>query len=279
MVEQGNLDLIHVQADEIRVKGRKMIAWMGLAVMVSTKLWRAGVVSQTRESDLADSLLQHVRLCRQTLCSLLICTDGWNAYPESIKKAFREKVKMTPGRGRTRLVVWSDLHIGTIIKRSARMHVQEIIREISHGVMEQAQDLLERSKGGKMLNTSFIERLNGTMRERLASLTRKCRHASARLRAVHTGMYLIGCTYNFCWAHHELSKSIEKGGFGMLCTPAMASGLTDHLWSVFELLSYKVAPPPLHLPVAKRGRGRPRIRPLRDPALPKRPRGRLRKLA
>lgn len=40
VIEQGQLDLIHVQADEIRVKGRKLIAWMGLTMMVSTRLWR-----------------------------------------------------------------------------------------------------------------------------------------------------------------------------------------------------------------------------------------------
>ena len=42
VVEQGKLDLMHVQADEIRVKARGIIAWMGLAMMVSTRLWRAG---------------------------------------------------------------------------------------------------------------------------------------------------------------------------------------------------------------------------------------------
>ena len=38
LVEQGRLDLMHVQADEIRGKGRSMIAWMGLSIMVSTRL-------------------------------------------------------------------------------------------------------------------------------------------------------------------------------------------------------------------------------------------------
>src|SRR2546425_12997994 len=95
--------------------------------------------------------------------------------------------------------------------------------------------------GGQMLNTSYIERFNGTMRERLASLTRKCRHAAQRLEALETGMYLIGCTYNFCWPHQELSTTNH---YGRACTPAMAAGLTDHIWDVFELLSYKVAPAP-----------------------------------
>jgi len=73
--------------------------------------------------------------------------------------------------------------------------------------LPQAEKLLQSSAGGNVLNTAFIERLNGTFRERLASLTRKSRHAASRMSALHTGMYLIGCTYNFCWAHQELSKA------------------------------------------------------------------------
>ena len=51
IVEQGQLDLLHVQADEIRVKARSMVAWMGLAMMVSTRLWLGGVVSRTRDTE------------------------------------------------------------------------------------------------------------------------------------------------------------------------------------------------------------------------------------
>ncbi len=81
-VEAGKLDLIHVQADEIRVKGRNMIAWMGLAMMVSTRLWLAGTVSLTRDKGLADALMQQVRRSAQTLRPLLVLTDGWAAYPQ-----------------------------------------------------------------------------------------------------------------------------------------------------------------------------------------------------
>jgi hypothetical protein len=94
--------------------------------------------------------------------------------------------------------------------------------------LEPAQKLLSQSQGGSVLNTAFIERLNGTMRERLASLTRKCRHAARRLEALETGMYLLGCTSNFCWPHHELSRRAAKlqGGRGeVLLTPAMESRL------------------------------------------------------
>ncbi len=58
---------MHVQADEIRVKGRGMVVWMGLAMMVPTRLWLAGVVSQTRDRCLADRLLSQVRACALAL--------------------------------------------------------------------------------------------------------------------------------------------------------------------------------------------------------------------
>ena len=288
MVHQGKLDLVHVQADEIRAKGRQMIAWMGLAMMVSTRLWIAGVVSLNRDKSLTDRLLHQVRACSQPVRALLVCTDGWAAYPNSIRRAFREKVKRTVGRGRTYLQAWPEVFIATIIKRTEKKRVVEVTRRMAQGTLSGAQKLLEQSQGGTVLNTAFIERLNGTVRERLASLTRKCRHAARRLEALETGMYLIGCTYNLCFPHHELSKTTHVG---YACTPAMAAGLTDHIWTVQEVLTSKIAPAPWVKPkrarhkavvdpsLPKRPRGRPRTHPLPDPTMPKRPRGRPRKVA
>ncbi len=277
IVEQGQLDLVHVQADEIRVKARGMVVWMGLALMVSTRLWLGGVVSRTRDTSLADQLLRQVRACSQAACTLLICTDGWAAYPNSIRRAFRNKVKRTTGRGRASLQVWSGLHIGTVIKQTVNKHLTGVLRQMSHGSMVQAMRLLQRSGGGQVLNTSYIERFNGTVRERLATLTRKCRHAAQRLQALESGMYLIGSVYNFCCFHHELSKPTGGEAHTRLRrqTPAMASGLTDHRWSVSEVLRYKLSPDPW---VEPKRRGRPRTRPLPDPNVPKHPRGRPRKI-
>lgn len=250
IIEQGQLNLMHVQADEMRVKGCKMIAWMGLAMMVSTRLWIAGVVQHSRDRSLADRLMSQVRRCAACLLPLLVLTDGWSAYPGSIRRAFREKVKRTAGVGRACLQVWPQLHIGTVIKRTEKKRVVEITRRMAHGLLSQAEPLLQGSRGGSVLNTAFIERLNATFRERLASLTRRSRHAAHRLKALETGMYLIGCTYNFCFPHHELSKTKH---FGSPCTPAMAAGLTEHVWSICELLSYRIAPLPGVSPT-KRGR-------------------------
>lgn len=114
----------------------------------------------------------------------------------------------------------------------------------------------ERNEARCVLTQSF--------RERLASLMRKSRHAARRLRALETGMYLIGCSYNFCFVHHELSKPSHRGS---PCTPAMAAGLTDHVWSIYELLSYRIPPLPWVAPkrphrrsIEPDGSIRPRLR-------------------
>jgi hypothetical protein len=128
------------------VKARSLVAWMGLAMMVSTRLWLAGVVSQTRDTQLADRLLKQVRVCCQAGRELLICTDGWSAYPGSIRRAFRDKVKRTAGRGRASLQIWSGLHIGTVIKHTVNKRLREVVRHVSHGSPDQARRLLQRSE-------------------------------------------------------------------------------------------------------------------------------------
>ena len=97
LIETGKLDLVHVQADEIRVKGRNMIAWMGLAMMVSTRLWLAGTVSMSRDKGLADALMQQVRRSAQPLRPLLVLTDGWAAY---VRRVGVYEIPVRHGRGR-----------------------------------------------------------------------------------------------------------------------------------------------------------------------------------
>jgi hypothetical protein len=274
IVQQGKVKSQHIQADEIRAKGRKIIVWIALAMDVTTRLWLAGAVSEHRDRPLIDLLFQRTRACCQLVQGLLVCTDGLATYPKSIVRAFREKVKKHAGRGRCSLEVWPDLCIATVIKHTKKKRVVEITKKVTRGTSEKAKELLTLTKGCIEFNTAFIERFNGTVRERLAPLTRKCRHAAVRVATLEMGMYLIGCTYNFCLPHQELSK---KTHFGRPTTPAMAAALTDHIWGIRELLWYKVAPAPfVQIPLAKvkRPRGRPRKPVALEQTQPKRPRGR-----
>ena len=257
LIGKANLDLQHVQADEIRAKARKKVVWLAMALMVSTRLWLGGVVSRDRDHHLAQSLMQLVAGCAKTLSELLILTDGWPAYPKAVLTAFRSRVPRSSGqRGRPRLAIWPGLHFAQVVKVRVAGRLVGLKRLLEYGTLKQAQGLLQKSGGGQVFNTSYIERFNATLRQRLATLTRRSRQTADRLLTLHAGMYLIGTVYNFCWPHHSLRQlnSAPPGPKWRPRTPAMASGVTDHIWSLEELLSYKVAPPPY---IAPKKRGRP----------------------
>ena len=246
MVWRGELDVKHVQADEMRVRIQKGVMWMAMAVMVPTRLWLGGVISAHRDKALIRRVAEMVRAAARP-GAVLVAVDGLKAYVEAFRRAFRTKVPRK-GPGRPRLVPWSGVVIGQVIKQYKRRRVVKVVRRLVQGSEEALRRLLAESRGGQTLNTAYIERLNGTFRSRLASLVRRTRYGVRRQRMLQQGMYLVGTVYNFCTPHETLSRHWERP-----CTPAMAAGLTDHVWSVSELLHLHI-PPPRWQPPKRRGR-------------------------
>jgi hypothetical protein len=244
LVEQPR-DLGQVQADEIRVKKQGGIVWMGLAMMVSTRLWLAGEVSEHRDMTLIRGLIARVRACALPR-PILFCTDGLCSYIRAIRETFRDPVH-AGALGRPRLRPWRNVCIAQVVKRYAQRRVVDVERRIVDGTPARVETLRRRAQGGGVINTAYIERLNATFRERLASLTRRGRALARCTLTLQHGMYLIGTVYNFCTPHESLAHAGGK------TTPAMAAGITDHCWSVQELLSYRV-PPPQWTPPKRRGR-------------------------
>jgi hypothetical protein len=83
------------------------------------------------------------------MTAILICTDGFAAYPKSILRAFREKVKNPYGIGAPRKEVWQRLYIGTVIKHMAKRRVTEVVRWMTYGQWRKAKRLdicIERRK-------------------------------------------------------------------------------------------------------------------------------------
>jgi transposase-like protein/IS1 family transposase len=244
LVEQPR-DLGHVQADEIRVKTQGDIVWMALAMMVRTRLWLAGEVSMQRDMPLIRRLIERVRRCAAH-CPLLVCTDGLCAYIRAIRETFRDPVH-TGSQGRPRLRPWRNLCIAQVVKRYAQRRVVNVERRIVDGTPARVETLRHRAHGDGVINTAYIERLNATFRERLAALTRQGRALARHPLTLQHGMYLVGTVYNFCTPHASLGHGERT------TTPAMATGITDHCWSVRELLSYHV-PSPRWTPPKHRGR-------------------------
>ena len=244
LVEQPRA-LGQVQADELRVKKQGGIVWMALAMMVKTRLWLGGEVSAQRDMTLIRRLIERVRRCA-THRPLLFCTDGLCSYIRAIRETFRDPVHTGMG-GRPRLRAWRNVLIAQVIKRYERRRVVETERRLVNGTPARVETLRRQSQGDGVINTAYIERLNATFRERLAPLARRCRALARHTLTLHEGMFVVGTVYNFCAPHASLSQAHKT-------TPAMAAGITDHCWTIHELLSFHV---PLSRWVPPKRRGRP----------------------
>ena len=254
IIEQGQVDLQHVQADELWVKlvGRRV--WMAMAMAVPSRLWLGGVISPQRDKALITALVQRVR--RSALSTaIVVCVDGLASYASAFPRAFRHAV-MTGRRGRPRLVLAAGFQLAQVVKHSTKRHVTSVTQRVVYGTSASILAVLRATRTGVMINTAYIERLNATFRSRLSCLARRGR-ASAHAQAMVTaGMWLVGGSYNFCTYHQSLR---ERASADALCkwqerTPAMAAGLSDHRWTLKELLFYQVPPPAW---VAPKRRGRP----------------------
>lgn len=281
LVQAGQIDLQHVQADEIYVKtcrapqseeaesGAESTAaaaplgagtgrvWQAMAMSVPSRLWLGGVLSAHRDKQLIGTLATQIRACARTT-TVLVCVDGLSSYVGAIKRAFSERV-FTGKRGRPAHVCPPGLLLAQVVKTCAKRRVVDVTRRVILGSAEAVAQVLTTASGGThQINTAYIERLNATFRACLAPLARRTRalaHGDALLTA---GMFLVGTAYNFVWCHESLRLPNDRPGHKWQArTPAMAAGLTDHPWTMDDLLRYQVPPAPWTTPPRPKRRGRP----------------------
>jgi hypothetical protein len=243
LVGQGKVELQHVQADELWVKlvGRRL--WMAMAIAVPSRLWLGGVISEKRDLSLILRLVQAIRASARTL-ALLVCVDGLSSYVTAFGRQFRFPV-YTGRRGRPRLVLAAGLLLGQVVKRYEGRRLVSTEQRAVVGTMQQIAAVLRRTGTGTQINTAYIERLNATFRGALAALVRRGRRLVHKETVLTSGMYLVGCAYNFCWCHASLRVASPPGSYKRWRerTPAMAAGLTDRCWGMRELMLLPIPPP------------------------------------
>jgi hypothetical protein len=136
-----------------------------------------------------------------------------------------------------------------VVKRSRRRRIVGVKHRVIFGPVATIESIL--SKRGWKINTAFAERLHLDFRQHVAAIGRRvttvCKH-EAGLRQQLT---LFQAYHNFVLPHASLRLPLPEPRHGMESgkrwrqrTPAMAAGLTDHMWSLREVLRYRVPPWP-----------------------------------
>jgi transposase-like protein len=238
LVEAGQVELGVVQADELWVKVVGQRLWLALALAVPSRLWLGGVLSPHRDGALIEALVGRVRAAARSL-AVVVCVDGLGAYVTAFRRAFRVSER-TGRRGRPRQRPAPRFGLGQVVKRRVEKAVVGVSHRAVVSTLTELTAALVTAGCGTQLNTAFIERLNATFRARSAPLTRRGRRLVREPATLHAWTFLVGGLYNFCQAHRSLRLPGDGPVRWQRRTPAMAAGLTDHVWTVEEFLRHAI---------------------------------------
>jgi len=213
--------------------------WDFVALDPDSRLVLSVVVGK-RVGETAVMLLEDVKRRLGGKTPELVTSDEGSAYPEAIREVFGREVTPEPtgkpGRpAGPRVEVPAGLNYATVHKTRAKGRVVSVATRIVMGLMAVVVKLL----GGGKVNTSYIERQNATDRHQNARKRRKtyCFSKDWEMHEAMTDYTMY--SYNFCWPVRTLREK-GSGGRWRQRTPAMVAGLTDHVWSLKEWVSFPV---------------------------------------
>jgi hypothetical protein len=166
----------------------------------------------------------------------LILIDDHLPYPKAILTVFGQikHRRRKNGRGRLkypRLKPPADLQVGVVKKlRDDRGHLLKVSNKALFGKKKEIEKRIRKLGIGQKINTSHMERLNGTIRGQQARLARRTRNGSHLEEMLQYSIWLWRDLYNWTRVHYSLLDE----------TPAIALGLTNEVWSVLKYILYPV---------------------------------------
>lgn len=219
--------------------------WDHTAVDPESRLLLA-LVPGKRNGEVCERLIRQVHDRTGGRTDVLITSDEHAPYQTAIHKVYgvEQPQARRPGPGRPskpRRVVPPEMGYATVRKRREKGRVVEVVRTLVFGTLFLLGALLKRSTASTTINTSFVERNNGTDRHQNSRKRRKTYGFSKDLAMHRAASYFVGFSYNFCWAVRTL-RVREPDGPWRARTPAMAAGLSDHVWSLKEWVTYPAKP-------------------------------------
>ena len=198
-----------------------------------------------RSTEDAIELFTEVEKMRDASSPIPVFTsDDWDAFEEALLNVYG-KIELPPYKGIGRkplpkLVPLEDLKYVKILKNKVNNCVVETVQRIIFGDPEEIFQMLGADSDG-YIGTSYVERINLTIRTSIVRFVRKTMNFSKTMK-MHTKAFdLFQAWYNFVKPHDSLKLRIDSGNRKWFQrTPAMAEGITDHIWSLKELLTFRV---------------------------------------
>jgi IS1 family transposase len=229
--------------------------WVWVAMDPESKLLLAFDVG-SRTLALAQRVVHHVAQVLAPDCAPLFLTDGFREYTTALLTHYGQWVQPARQRARgpapkPRWMPRSGLLYAQVVKTVRRRRLVRVTHRVVFGTLEAVEQVLAAC--GWQINTAFVERVNLTIRQHVAAVGRRVSTLCKGEDGLRQQLALYHVYYNFVLPHaslrQPLAEPIPTNGAGSAqlwrpYTPAMAAGLTDHVWSLREVLLYRVPPWP-----------------------------------
>lgn len=172
----------------------------------------------------------------------LLTSDEYPAYKTAIFAAYAVAQEQPrtgrPGRPKKpRKVLPKGLKYATVHKERENGRVVKVTTRVVFGTLAAVIAALALSLVSKVVNTVFIERHNGSDRNRNRRKVRKTCCFSKDWQVHEAMTYFTMYSYNFCWPVRTLTERDDEGHLRRR-TPAMAAGLADHVWTMREWITF-----------------------------------------
>jgi IS1 family transposase len=229
--------------------------WVWVAIDPATKLLLAIDMGE-RTLAMAQRFVHHVTQVLASDCAPLFVTDGFREYLTALLSHYGHWVQPPRRQAKgsmpkPRWMPLPQLLYAQVVKTTRRRRLVRISRRVVFGTLEAVEQVL--ASYGWQINTAFIERVNLSIRQHVAAVGRRVATLCKGEEGLRQQLALYHVYYNFVLPHASLrqpwAQPVSPKGTGSAkqwrpCTPAMAAGLTDHVWSLKDMLLFRVPPWP-----------------------------------
>ena len=241
-----NLNLGHLQLDELfsHIKGDASRHCIWIALDAVTKIIPVWHIGGRRLQD-AQVVVHQLKRRLASDCIPIFTSDQLRAYFTTLTSHFGEFRQVFAHR----TPIWHvspKLLFAMVVKIRSGKRFKYAFTLPIFGTRGQIRDALQALGLSGRINTAYVERVNLSLRQLIAALHRK---PFDKLRALPWSRTTLDHRFTwFCVVYHFVRPHMGLAGFSIngrafkACSPAIAAGLTDHLWSIADLLTWRPSP-------------------------------------
>ena len=249
-VKDGKLD----EHEAIKILERSP-RWVWTAMDPESKLLLAIDVGD-RTLAMAQRLVHQVVQVVAPGCVPLFLTDGFKNYLTALLTHYGQWVQLPRRQDKgpapkPRWMPLPQLLYAQVVKTVRRRRLVKVRHRVVFGTLDAVEHVLLAC--GRKINPAFVERLNLTIRQHVPAVGRRVNTLCQAQDGLRQQLALFQTYYNSCLPHASLRQPLlfpeptnSRGSATRWQprTPAMAAGLTDHVWTLREVLLFRVPPWP-----------------------------------